>query len=92
MSYEDDLILRARELERLQRQRRKLRRQLRVTEVDIRHVKRVLKALRTASASARPQTAPNRLTGGVTGYEYAKPEPDDSMPPARAARRKVEER
>jgi prefoldin subunit 5 len=68
MSYELDLINRARELQRLQTRARKLRRQLRTTEQDIRHVRKVLKSLQHASEGRRPDIAPSRLFNGVTGY------------------------
>ena len=78
MSYETDLILRARELERLLRSRRKLRRQLRAVEGDITHVRKVLKALQYASEGRRPDIAPSRLDAGATGYVPAavEAEPD----------------
>lgn len=68
MSYETDIITRARELQRLQTQRRKLRRQLRAVDTDIRLVRKVLKSLQHASEGRRPDIAPSRLNNGVTGY------------------------
>jgi hypothetical protein len=63
---EDELIARARELQRLLTQRRKLRRQLRAVDADVRHVRKMLKALKAESEQRRPDAAPSRLHAGVT--------------------------
>lgn len=63
---EDELIARARELQRLCTQRRKLRRNLKKVEQDIRHVRKMLSALKAASEARRPDAMPSQLTAGVT--------------------------
>lgn len=67
-TYEENLIKTARELQRLATRRRKLRRQLKQTDQEIRHVKKTLNALRHASEGRRPDIAPSRLDNGVTGF------------------------
>lgn len=67
-TYEEDLITRARELQRLATRRRKLRRQLKAVDVEIRQARKALSAVRRASEGRRPDVAPSRLTGGATGY------------------------
>jgi phage shock protein A len=74
-THEDELIARARELQRLLTQRRKLRRQLRLVELDVRHVRKMLNALKAASQQRRPDAAPNRLTAGVTAIGVMPEEP-----------------
>jgi phage shock protein A len=69
-AYEDDLINRARELQRLATKRRKLRRQLKAVDVEIRHARKALNAIKQASAGRRPDVAPSRLHGGVTGFDH----------------------
>lgn len=64
-THEDELIARARELQRLQTKRRRLRRNLRAVEADIKHVRKMLKAIKAASEGRRPDAAPDRLFGGV---------------------------
>jgi hypothetical protein len=70
-AYEDDLINRARELQRLATKRRKLRRQLKAVDVEIRHARKALNAIKQASAGRRPDIAPSRLHAGVTGFDHA---------------------
>ena len=70
-AYEDDLIKGARELQRLATKRRKLRRQLKATDAEIRHARKMLNAIKGASAARRPDLAPSRLHGGATGLDYA---------------------
>lgn len=67
-TYEEDLIKRARELQRLATRRRKLRRQLKEVDVAIRHARKFLNAIKQASEDRRPDIAPNRLDGGVSGF------------------------
>jgi hypothetical protein len=69
-SYENDLIKRARELQRLATRRRALRRQLKAVDADIRHARKMLNAIKQASAGRRPDIAPSRLHAGVTGYDF----------------------
>lgn len=68
-SYEDDLIARARELQRMLTTRRRLRRQLRALEVNIKHERKALKAIKHASEGRRPDIAPSRLHAGVVGLD-----------------------
>lgn len=67
-TYEDDLIKRARELQRLATRRRKLKRQLKETDAAIRHVRKFINAIKQASEGRRPDVAPNRLDNGATGF------------------------
>lgn len=66
-TYEDEMIKRARELQRLATQRRKLKRQLKQCDSAIKHARKMLNAVRQASESRRPDVAPSRLTNGATG-------------------------
>lgn len=77
--YEDDLIRRARELQRLVTQRRKLKRQLRKVESDIKHARKLLAAVKQASEDRRPDIAPSRLHAGVTPIGLAHPEKPDLL-------------
>lgn len=63
---EDHLIACARSLQRLLTARRRLRRQTRVIEKDIKHERKMLAALKAASEERRPDAAPSRLHAGVT--------------------------
>lgn len=67
-TYEEDLIKRARELQRLATKRRRLKRQLKQVEKDIRHSRKFLAAIKQASEGRRPDVMPNRLDAGVTGF------------------------
>lgn len=67
-SYEDDLIKRARELQRLATHRRRLMVQLKKCDGDIRTARKMLNALKRASEGRRPDVAPNRLHAGATGH------------------------
>lgn len=67
-TYEEDLIKRARELQRLATKRRKLKRQLKQVTVEMRHARKMLKAVQAASEGRRPDIAPNRLDGGASGF------------------------
>lgn len=66
-TYADELIARARELQRLLTKRRRLRRHLREVERDVRHVRKMLKAVKAASEGQTADIAPDRLFGGVVG-------------------------
>lgn len=65
-SYEDELIQRAREVQRLATRRRKLKRQLKVVDADIKHARKLLMAVKAASEGRRADAAPSRLHAGVT--------------------------
>lgn len=67
-TYEDDLITRARELQRLLTKRRRLKRQLKVVDADLKVVKKALKAVQMASANRQFNAIPSRLTNGATGF------------------------
>jgi hypothetical protein len=67
-TYEDDLIARARDLQRLLTKRRRLKRQLKVIEGDLKIVKKALKAVQMASANRQFNAIPSRLTNGATGF------------------------
>jgi phage shock protein A len=66
-TYEDELIGRARELQRLATKRRRLRAQLKQLDQEIRHTRKAINAIKQASEDRRPDIAPMRLTAGVTG-------------------------
>jgi len=65
-TYEDDLIRRARELQRLATKRRRLKRQLKQCDADIKQARKMLNAIKQASEGRRPDIAPSRLHAGVT--------------------------
>lgn len=67
-TYEEDLIRRARELQRLATRRRKLKRQLKHVDTEIKVCRKHLTAIKQASEGRRPDVAPNRLDGGVSGF------------------------
>ena len=71
MTREDDLIARARELQRLVTKRRRLKRQLKVIDGDIKHTRKLLLAIKHASEDRRPDVAPDRLFAGVVGMGVA---------------------
>lgn len=72
-TYEEDLIKRARELQRLATKRRRLKRQLKQTDADIKHARKLLNAVKQASEGRRPDIAPNRLDAGVSGFTRLDP-------------------
>lgn len=74
-TYEEDLIKRARELQRLATKRRKLKRQLKQVTVEMRHARKLLKAVQAASEGRRPDVMPNRLDGGASGFAMPAAEP-----------------
>lgn len=74
MSYESDLINGARELQRLLTKRRRLRRQLKELETQVRHARKFVKAIQQASEGRRPDIAPSRLFNGATGLVPIKEE------------------
>jgi|SRR5215471_4042286 len=71
---EDDLIARARELQRLVTKRRRLKRNLRAVETEIKHVRKMLAALKAESEQRRPDVAPSRLHAGITAAGILHPE------------------
>jgi hypothetical protein len=71
-NYEAELVRSARSLARLQTQRRKLRRQLRVVETEIRAERKTLKAL--AAANRDPDVVPSKLFGDGVGYKVQRDE------------------
>lgn len=66
-TYEEDLIKRARELQRLATRRRKLKRQLKEVDREIKICRKFLSAIKQASEGRRPDIMPSHLTNGVTG-------------------------
>jgi phage shock protein A len=77
-SYEDDLIRRARELQRLATKRRRLKRQLKQVDLDIKKARKDLNAVKQASEGRRPDAAPSRLHAGVTSVGTLHTELPDS--------------
>ena len=73
-SYEDDLIKRARELQRLATRRRKLKRQLKETDAAIKVARKHLNAIKQASEGRRPDLVPNRLHAGAVALDVLHPE------------------
>jgi hypothetical protein len=73
-SYEDDLIKRARELQRLATRRRKLKRQLKQTDAETKTARKHLNAIKQASEGRRADAAPSRLHAGVTAVGVLHPE------------------
>ena len=65
-SYEDDLIKRARNVQRLATKRRRLKRQLKQVDAEIKLERKHLNAIKMASEGRRPDAAPSRLHAGVT--------------------------
>lgn len=65
-SYEDELIQRARELQRLATRRRKLKRQLKAVDAEIKKARKILMQVKQSSEGRRPDLAPSRLHAGVT--------------------------
>lgn len=65
-SYEDDLIKRARELQRLATKRRRLKRQLKFVDGEIKVARKNLLLVKQASEDRRADAAPSRLHAGVT--------------------------
>ena len=80
-TYEEDLILRARELQRLATRRSKLRRQLKEVDKAIRACRKGLAAVKQASEGRRPDIAPSRLHAGVTGLVRYPGIVDSELPP-----------
>lgn len=68
-TYETELLRSARALARLQTQRRKLRRQLRAVETDIKLERKTLKALAAQDRDREPDVMPSRLFGDGAGYK-----------------------
>jgi len=67
-SYEQELLTAARAVARLQNKRRALKRQLKEVEGELRHERKMLRALANRNDERRPDVLPSRLFGGATGY------------------------
>lgn len=69
-TYEQALLTAARKVATLQAKRRRYRKLLKEIDVDLRHEKKMLRALATRDDAPRPDVAPSRLFGGTVGYAY----------------------
>lgn len=78
---ERELLATARKVATLLTRRRKLRRQLKATETELRHERKMLKAL----ASARTQSVGSRLFGDGVGYQCPPADLDEFLQPASPA-------
>ena len=67
-TYEQELLTAARNVARLQAKRRRYRRLLRELDAELRHERKMLKAIAGRNDERRPDVAPSRLTHGATGY------------------------
>lgn len=67
-TYEQELLTAARNVARLQAKRRRYRKLLREIDADLRHERKMLKAIAGRNDERRPDIAPSRLTNGATGY------------------------
>ena len=84
-TYTDELLRSARTLARLQTQRRKLRRQLRQVELDIKAERKTLNAI--VNRNTDPDLVPSRVFGAGVGHKWnqaAPAEPRDVSPEAAA--------
>lgn len=66
-TYERELVAAARAVARLQTTCRRLRRQLKKAQGELRHEKKMLRGLMSASADRRPDIIPSRLFGDGVG-------------------------
>jgi multidrug resistance efflux pump len=66
-TYEQELLNAARAVARLQTQRRKLRRQLKKVEADLRHERKMLRAIANRNDERRPDVMPSRVFGDAVG-------------------------
>jgi len=64
-TYDSQLIHAARAVARLQRVIAKHRRAIKAAQADLKHERKILRAL---VSSAAVQSAPSHVTGGATGY------------------------
>lgn len=71
MTRDNELIRTARAVVKLQRQIAKARRQIKAWRAELRHERKMLRGLAYAGDN-RPDVAPSRLTGGVTGIPMPK--------------------
>lgn len=67
-TYEQALLTAARKVATLQAKRRRYRKLLKEIDADLRHEKKMLRALATRDDAPRPDVAPSRLFGGTVGY------------------------
>jgi chromosome segregation ATPase len=66
-TYEQELLNAARAVARLQSQRRSLRRKLRQLEVELRHERKILRAIASRNDERRPDVMPSRVFGDGVG-------------------------
>jgi hypothetical protein len=71
-TYENTLLDAARTVARLQAKRRRYRKLLREIDAELRHARKMLRALANRNDDRRPDIAPSRLTNGATGYVAAR--------------------
>jgi multidrug resistance efflux pump len=67
-TYEQELLTAARAVARLQAKRRSLRKRLKEVEAELRHEKKMLRAVANRNDAPRPDVMPSRLFNGATGY------------------------
>jgi len=68
-TYEQELLTAARTVARLQAKRRRYRRLLREIDAELRHERKMLKAIASRNEpERRPDVAPSRLFHGASGY------------------------
>ena len=80
-TYEQELLNAARTVARLQAKRRRLRRQLKETDAELRHERRILRALANRNDERRPDVAPSRFFAGATGHVAATGTDGAAAPP-----------
>lgn len=78
-TYEQELLTAARKVARLQVRRRTLRKAIKQVDADLRHERKMLRALANRDEDRRPDIAPSRLFGGATGLVRATGT-DDAVP------------
>lgn len=80
---ERELLATARKVAHLQQRKRKLRRELKKVDADLKHEKKMLKALIAKDDPApRPDVVPSRVFGDAVGFTVPKPERSDEPPSA----------
>lgn len=68
-SYEADLLTAARTVARLQVRRRRLRQQLKALDAELRHARKILRALASAKEDRHPDVIPSRVFGEAVGHK-----------------------